>query len=169
MNDLAFHVNHMRLDRFHMSQYTWLNLYQRYVTSDVCIWCLRERCCLLAYPPCPYTNWKRMILPSDQLLPTVCYMWCIYWVFVSLTSPVSSFIDVLLYCTCPYTHWKRMILPIDQRLSTLWYIRWTYLMFIQMISTILSIINVLSYYISLYTLKTNDLTRWSTFINCMLY
>ena len=31
----------------------------------------------LAYPPCPYTNWKRMILPSDQLLPTVCYMWCI--------------------------------------------------------------------------------------------
>ena len=123
----------------------------------------------LAYLPCPYTIWKRMILPSDQLLPTVCYMWCIYWVFVSLTSPVSSFIDVLFYCTCPYTHWKRMILPIDQRLSTLWYIRWTYLMFIWMISTILSIINALSYYISLYTLKTNDLTPWSTFIKCMLY
>ena len=72
--------------------------------------------CVLSYFTCPYIHWKRMILRGDQLLPTICYIRCICWVFAWMISPASSIIRVISSRACPYTQWKRMILPTDQRL-----------------------------------------------------
>ena len=66
------------------TQYTWFNLYQRYVTSDVCMYLMlvwKMLPVFLAYLPCPYTNWKRMILPIDQHLSTLWYMRWTYLMF----------------------------------------------------------------------------------------
>ena len=56
---------------------------------------------VLFYFTCPYAQWKRMIVPIDQLLSTACYMWCIYWVFEWMISPDFSIVSVLSYFMCP--------------------------------------------------------------------
>ena len=159
MNDLTSLVNYKCVMLLHMSLYTlktndlihWSSFVKRmvnYFTFWMLMWMISQVfsiTSMLSCFTCPYTSWKRMILPSDQLLPTICYMWRIYWVFLSMISRVSSFINVLFCFMCPFSHWKRLILPIDQRLSTLWYIGWIYLLIVWMISIILPIYFIYPY------------------------
>ena len=100
------------------TQYTWFNLYQRYVTSDVCMYLMlvwKMLPVFLAYLPCPYTNWKRMILPSDQLLPTVYVMHILGVCITDLTSIVFHRCVILLHMslytfeTNDLTYWSTFI------------------------------------------------------------
>ena len=126
---------------------------------------------MLSFFICPYTHWRRMILPTDPRLSTVWYVRCTYWMFVWMISTVLSIINVLSFFTCPYTQWKRMILPSVQRLLRTWYFRYIYILDVCMndLHCLVNHTYIILPHMSLYTLKTNDLTYWSTLINCMVY
>ena len=82
---------------------------------------------MLSFFICPYTHWRRMILPTDPRLSTIWYVRCTYWMFVWMLSTVLSIINVLSFFTCPYTQWKRMVLPSVQRLLRAWYFTYIYI------------------------------------------
>ena len=62
-----------------------------------------------------------------------------------------------------------MILPSEQPVSTVCYIKYILGVCMNDLACLTNYICVVLFYVSLYILKTNDITRWSTFTNNMLY
>ena len=116
-----------------------------------------------------YTPWKRMSLPTDKCWSTGWNIRCTYWMFAWMISTDLSIISVLFDLSCPHTHWKRTNSPIYQLLSTVWYVIYILDACMNDLKSLVIHKCVILPHVSLYTLKMNDLTHWSTFFNCMLY
>ena len=87
--DVPIHIENERTHPF-------INFYRPYgmsYTYWMLVWMISKVLSftnVLSCPTCPYTHWKWMILPVDQLFSTVCYIICIYCVFVLMISPALS-------------------------------------------------------------------------------
>ena len=101
----------------------------------------------------------------DQSLFSNAPTWCItctYWMLVWMISTVLLIIRVLSYVTCPYTPCKRVMLFLYQLLPSL-YIRCIMGVWMNDLACLVHHKCIILLHMSLYTLKTNDLTYWLTF------
>ena len=110
-------------------------------------------------------------------------MWCIYWVFEWMISPVFSIVSVLSYFTCPLdlytlktndlTHWssfiKRRVYYMCTWVACMNDITCTYLMLVWMISQVLSIISVFSCLTCPYTLWKQIILLTGPSLSTVLY